>query len=134
MHIGLSIRTLSKEETMRHEALTAPGWVLTVVLVLVFAASGGMKLLGLPYSMRNRERFGMPVSLWRTIGVLELAGVCGLALGAALPLLGVVAGIGLALLMVGAVATRLRVHDPAGLLIGDLAVLTLVIVYIVVRI
>jgi DoxX-like family len=118
---------------MRHEALTATGWVLTVVLALVFVASAGMKLLALPYSMRNRERFGMSLTLWRTIGVLELAGVCGMLLGAALPVLGVVAGIGLALLMVGAAVTRLRAHDPAGLVIGDVAVLALVIVYIVVR-
>jgi hypothetical protein len=108
-------------------------WVLTVVLALVFLASAGMKLLGLPYSVRNRDRFGLSPSLWRTIGVLELAGVAGLLLGTAIPVLGVAAGVGLALLMVGAAATRLRVPDPVVQVLGDLGVLALVVVYIVAR-
>jgi len=108
-------------------------WVLTVVLALVFLASGAMKLLGLPYSVRNRDRFGMPPSLWLIIGVLELAGVAGLLVGTAVPALGVAAGVGLALLMVGATGTRLRAHDPVVQVLGDLVVLALVVVYVIVR-
>jgi uncharacterized membrane protein YphA (DoxX/SURF4 family) len=108
-------------------------WVLTLLLALVFLASAGMKLFGLPRSTVNRDRFGLSPAVWRTIGVLELAGVGGLLIGLAVPALGVVAGVGLALLMVGAAATRLRVRDPAPALAGDLAVLALVIAYIVVR-
>ncbi len=108
-------------------------WVLTVVLVLVFLASAGMKLLGLPYSVRNRDRFGLSPSLWRTIGVLELAGVAGLLLGTAVPVLGVAAGVGLALLMLGAAAVRVRVHDPVVQVLGDFVVLALVVVYILIR-
>jgi len=108
-------------------------WVLTVLLALVFLASAGMKLLGLGSSVRNRDRFGLSPVLWRTIGLLELAGVAGILLGLAVPVLGVIAGIGLGLLLVGAAATRLRVHDPAAALLGDVAVLALVIAYIVVR-
>jgi uncharacterized membrane protein YphA (DoxX/SURF4 family) len=108
-------------------------WVLTVVLALVFLASGAMKLLGLPYSEHSRDRFGLSPSLWRTIGVLEFAGVAGLLVGTAVPALGVAAGVGLALVMVGAIATRLRVRDPVVMVLGDLVVLALVIGYIVVR-
>ncbi len=108
-------------------------WVLTVVLALVFLASAGMKLLGLPYSVRNRDRFGLSASLWWTIGVLELAGVAGLLLGTAVPVLGVAAGVGLALLMVGAAATRVRVHDPVVQVLGDLVVLAFVVAYILIR-
>src|SRR5947209_12122857 len=108
-------------------------WVLTVVLALVFLASGGMKLVSLPYSERSRDRFRLSPVLWRTIGVLELAGVAGLLAGTAVPALGVAAAVGLALLMVGATATRLRVHDPASQVLGDLVVLALVVVYLVVR-
>ena len=108
-------------------------WILTVVLVLVFVASGGMKVLGLPYSERNRDRFGISPSLWRAVGVLELAGAVGLLAGIAVAALGVAAGVGLAVLMVGATATRLRVHDPVVQVIGDVAVLALVVVYVVVR-
>lgn len=35
-------------------------WILTVLLSLVFLASGGMKVFGLRYSVRNRDRFGRP--------------------------------------------------------------------------
>jgi uncharacterized membrane protein YphA (DoxX/SURF4 family) len=108
-------------------------WVLTVVLALVFLASGGMKVLGLPYSVRHRDRFGFSPLLWRTIGVLELAAVAGLFVGIAVPVLGVAAGVGLALLMVGATATRLRAHDPVDQVLGDVAVFALVVAYIVVR-
>ncbi|OLE23313.1 MAG: hypothetical protein AUG44_22480 [Actinobacteria bacterium 13_1_20CM_3_71_11] len=108
-------------------------WILTVVLVLVFVASGGMKVLGLPYSERNRDRFGISPSLWRAVGVLELAGAVGLLAGIAVAVLGVAAGVGLALLMVGATATRLRVHDPVVQVLGDLVVLALVVLYVVVR-
>ena len=108
-------------------------WILTVVLVLVFVASGGMKVLGLPYSERNRDRFGISPSLWRAVGVLELTGAVGLLAGIAVAALGVAAGVGLALLMVGATATRLRVHDPVVQVLGDLVVLALVVLYVVVR-
>lgn len=109
-------------------------WVLTVVLGLVFLASGGMKLLGIAYSLENRERFGIPLPLWRTVGALELAGVAGLLVGIAVPALGVAAAIGLALVMVGATVTRLRVHDPVVMVLGDVVVLALTVAYVVVRV
>ena len=76
----------------------------------------------------------MSAVLWRTIGVLEIAGVAGVLIGMAVPPLGIAAGVGLALLMVGAIATRLRVHDPLLSVAGDVAVLALVAVYIATRI
>ncbi len=108
-------------------------WVLTVVLAVVFVLSAGMKLVALPYSVRNRDRFGMSPSLWRAIAALELAGVAGLFVGIAVPLLGVLAGVGLALLMVGATVTRVRAHDPVVQVLGDVVVLALVVGYIVAR-
>jgi uncharacterized membrane protein YphA (DoxX/SURF4 family) len=108
-------------------------WILTVVLGLVFLASGGMKLLTIPYSVTNRDRFGISPVLWRTIGVLELAGVAGLLVGIAVPVLGVAAGIGLALVMVGATVTRLRAGDSVVMVLGDVVVLALVVAYVVVR-
>jgi uncharacterized membrane protein YphA (DoxX/SURF4 family) len=108
-------------------------WLLTVVLGVVFLASGGMKLLGIPYSVGNRDRFGISPVLWRTVGVLELAGVAGLLVGIAVPALGIAAGVGLALVMVGATVTRLRMHDPVFMVLGDLVVLALTVVYVVAR-
>jgi DoxX-like family len=117
----------------RYDPRVVVVWVLTVVLAVVFLISAGMKLLAVPYSVRNRDRFGLSPSLWRTIGVLELAGVAGLFVGAAVPLLGAAAGIGLGLLMVGAAATRVRARDPLVLVLADVVVLALVVWYIVVR-
>ncbi|GAB1692752.1 hypothetical protein KRM28CT15_45550 [Krasilnikovia sp. M28-CT-15] len=53
--------------------------------------------------------------------------------GIVVPALGIAAGVGLALLMARAAATRVRVHDPAPQVFGDLVVLGLVIVYVVVH-
>ena len=88
-------------------------WVLSTVLALVFLASGGMKVFGLAYSVRNRDRFGMSAVLWRTIGVLELAGVAGVLIGMAVPPLGIAAGVGLAMLMVRW-DTRRSTAPPSG--------------------
>lgn len=111
-----------------------PVRVLTGVLGLVFLASGGMKLLGITYSLRNREKFGIPLPLWRTVGALELAGVTGLLVGLVVAPLGVAAAVGLALVMVGAVVTRLRVHDPVVMVLADVVVLALTVAYVVVRV
>ncbi|CAN5490626.1 hypothetical protein BH09PLA1_BH09PLA1_02460 [soil metagenome] len=48
----------------------------------------------------------------RVVGCLQIAGALGLWLGLRYPLLGIIAGSGLALMMVMAVATRLRIGDP----------------------
>lgn len=67
------------------------------------------------------------------IGLLELAGVVGLLIGTTVAAIGVAAAIGLILLMIGAITTRVRVHDSATMVLGDVAVLALVVVYLLVR-
>lgn len=90
-------------------------WIVAVLLAVAYTASGGIKLFA------SRERLlEAPGGGWiedfsqasvRAIGVLEVAGAVGLTLPAILdvaPILVPLAAVGIAMLMVGAVITRLR--------------------------
>jgi hypothetical protein len=101
--------------------------VMSILTGGLFLVTGGVKVLGVPQSLAIRDHFGMSPNLWRTVGVLESAGAVGVLLGIAVTPLGLVALVGLALLMCGAIASRLRVHDPVLMVLSDVAVLGLVI-------
>lgn len=100
--------------------------VLSLVLGALFLVTGGGKVAGLPQSLRARDQFGMTPTAWRTIGLLEAAGAIGLLVGLKVGLIGLLAAIGLALLMLGATATRVKVRDQAWLIALDVVVLVLV--------
>jgi DoxX-like family len=87
---------------------------LSALLVLVFAVLGGAKILALPQMRQLATEAGFSVDAYRRIGVLELAGAAGIAAGAAVPLLGRLAGAGLLLLLAGALATHVRNRDGLG--------------------
>jgi hypothetical protein len=106
--------------------------VLTVVL---FAFSGIVKVAGVKASLEQREALGVSPGLWRTIGVLELLGVLGVAgawFGVVPVWLGQAAAVGFVLLILGAVATRIRAKSPAGLILMDLVALLLAVLTLVV--
>ncbi|HEV7420904.1 MAG TPA: DoxX family protein [Mycobacterium sp.] len=85
--------------------------VVTVLLAALFTFSSAIKLLGVQQSLAIRDHLGIAPPLWRVIGVLELAGVGGVLAGLAWPPIGVAAGIGLALLSLGAVISHVRASD-----------------------
>jgi uncharacterized membrane protein YphA (DoxX/SURF4 family) len=85
---------------------------LSILLALVYAMSGSMKLAGRAQSVEIRDHLGVQPRLWRTIGLLEMAAAAALLAGLALAPLGVAAAIGLALLMIGAEISHHRPHDP----------------------
>jgi len=60
-------------------------------------------------SVELRETLRVPPRLWSTIGALEGCAVVGLAIGLARPWVGVAAGLGSAVLMLGAILAHLRV-------------------------
>ncbi|GAA2070962.1 DoxX family protein [Actinomadura alba] len=99
---------------------------LSLILGLLFIATGGIKVLNLAQASNVRDRLGLSPSLWRVIGVLEAAGGVGLLVGLAVPVLGVAAALGLALLMIGAIISRLKVRDPATTVALDVVFLVLV--------
>ncbi|MFE7775825.1 DoxX family protein [Streptomyces sp. NPDC057445] len=100
---------------------------LSVVVGVLFVVTGGVKVVGLRQSLAIRDHFGMAPMTWRVIGVLESAGGVGVLLGIAFAPLGGLALAGLALLMVGAIVSRLKVRDPALMLLADALVLALVV-------
>ncbi|GLZ29747.1 hypothetical protein Lesp02_19370 [Lentzea sp. NBRC 105346] len=100
---------------------------LSIVLAVLFLATGGGKLLGAKASLEARDHFRMSAALWRTIGALEWAGAAGLIVGLFVPWIGIAATVGLGLLMVGATVTRLRYDSkPVGIIV-DLVLLALLI-------
>ncbi|HEV7419326.1 MAG TPA: DoxX family protein [Mycobacterium sp.] len=102
--------------------------VLSVLLAVAFLGSGGLKLVGAKQSLQMRDQLRVGAQLWRVVGALEVAGGLGLAVGLAVPALGIAAAVGLGLLMVGGIGSHARVGDlrhagPAALLLV-LAVVT----------
>jgi hypothetical protein len=108
--------------------------VLSVLLAALFLATGAGKVLGLERNNRNRDRLGVPPWFWRLTGLLEWAGAAGMIVGIWVPVLGVLAASGLAVLMVGAVIARIRAGGRNGwsrravlLIAADVVVLVIVV-------
>jgi uncharacterized membrane protein YphA (DoxX/SURF4 family) len=99
-------------------------WIIGCVLAGAFLAAGGMKLT------QPKEKLVTAGMGWaadfragtvKTIGLLEVLAAVGLILPAALdivPLLVPLAAVGLMLIMVGAVITHARRHEPSAILVN----------------
>jgi hypothetical protein len=109
--------------------------ILAAVLVVAFGLAGSAKLAAVPAMRARAEHVGLGVDAYRRIGALEILAVLGILVGAAVPVIGVLAATGLVLLLGGAVIAHLRNGDgirelaPA-LVLGAVAVsfVTLVLV------
>ena len=105
--------------------------VLSALLAVAFLGSGALKLAGTKQSLQMRDQLHVGAQQWRLVGALEVAGAVGLAAGFVVPVLGIAAAVGLALLMAGGIVTHARAQDlrnagPATLLLL-LAVATVVL-------
>ena len=60
--------------------------LFTLLLALVFVLAGMARVQGLSASDVVRVRLGLPLLLWRFVGVVELTGALGLVVGATLAL------------------------------------------------
>jgi hypothetical protein len=107
-------------------------WIVTGLLAVAYLIAGGGKLI-VPKekiaAVGPRARWVEDFSAGsvKAIGALELLGVMGLILPAALdiaPVLVPLAALGLAMIMVGAVITRIRRHE-ANFVVGNLILLAL---------
>ncbi|MGH3554832.1 MAG: DoxX family protein [Mycobacterium sp.] len=87
--------------------------MVTALLAALFAFTSLIKLVGVRQSLAIRDHLGVKPMQWRVIGLLELAGVAGVLVGLAWPPIGVVAAIGLALLVLGAIVFHIRASDSA---------------------
>jgi len=107
-------------------------WIVAGLLAVVYLLSGGGKLImpkekiaALTPSARWVEDFS--AGSVKAIGALEVLGAVGLILPALLdiaPVLVPLAALGLALIMTGAVVTRIRRHEPKPM-VADLIYLAL---------
>jgi hypothetical protein len=85
--------------------------VLAVLLALFFSTLGMAKVLAVPFMRERAAEVGFSTAAYRRIGVLELAGALGLLTGLVEPRIGGLAGVGLLLMLVGAVGAHLRAGD-----------------------
>jgi hypothetical protein len=84
---------------------------LAAVLVVAFGLAGSAKLAAVPAMRARAEHVGLGVEAYRRIGALEILAVLGILVGAAVPVIGVLAATGLVLLLGGAVIAHLRNGD-----------------------
>lgn len=105
---------------------------LASVIVLVFSVLGVAKILAVPRMREMAAHAGFSVAAYRRIGVLEVAGAIGVALGPAVRLFGGLAGAGLLLLLAGALITHVRNHDTVRAVVPAVACVMLVAGYLAV--
>jgi putative oxidoreductase len=86
--------------------------IVQVVLGLLFVLIGSMTVAGRKMFVENFRRFGYPQWFRVVTGSLEILGGLGLLIGIWLPWLAALASAGLALVMLGAVSTHLRIREP----------------------
>ncbi|WP_460072950.1 DoxX family protein [Streptomyces sp. YKOK-I1] len=107
--------------------------IVATLLALAFLAAGVPKVAGQAKALAQANHLRVPHGVNRAIGALEVLGALGVVVGLWSAWLGVAAGIGLALLMVGAVGAHVRAKDP-GRAIAPATVFGLIaVVYVVLR-
>ncbi|MEU4688308.1 DoxX family protein [Actinoplanes sp. NPDC023714] len=82
--------------------------VVTVVAALWVGFSAVSVFLGARWVVEPLAAYGVPRSWWVWLGTAKALGAAGLLAGLLVPMIGVVAGIGLILYFLGAVITVLR--------------------------
>ena len=82
--------------------------VVTVLWAAWVAFSAGSVFLRAKWIARPLDECGVPRSWWPWLGTAKAVGAAGLLVGFFMPVIGVVAMIGLVLYFIGAVATVMR--------------------------
>ncbi|WP_433522678.1 DoxX family protein [Nocardia pseudovaccinii] len=111
--------------------MTAASIVFAVLLAVGLLPLGAVKVLAVAAMRQRAEHFGYSVTVFRGIGVLEITGALGVLVGMVWWPLGAAAGIGLVLLMIGAVITHVKVGDGVGEYAPSIGVCVLAIAYVV---
>ncbi len=82
--------------------------VIAVLAAALVAFSAGSVFAHAEYVVEPLTRYGVPRSWWPWLGTAKAAGAAGLLVGLVVPVIGVMAGIGLVLYFIGAVITVVR--------------------------
>jgi DoxX-like family len=104
------------------------------LLAFVFGSAAIGKLVRQRQQVQTAEKLRIPWGRYRWIAAPEAAASAGLLIGYASSPFAAAAATGLVLLMAGALMFRLRIHDSAGFLFGDAALLGLAAATAVLRI
>lgn len=99
--------------------------VLSGFLALVFGAGAVGKLTGMRSQVDTAAKLRIDWRRYRLIALPEATAAVGLLAGLDTAPFGVAAAAGLILLMAGAIAFRLRVHDSVGFVLGDTTLMVL---------
>jgi len=85
-----------------------------VIVTLVAAALSGyaayVDFVRVEWVLANMTRYGIPHSWLYSLGALKAAGAVGLLIGIGVPLIGVLASLGLVVYFIGAIFTVVRAH------------------------
>lgn len=82
--------------------------VVTLLAALMAGFSGAVLLLRAQWIVRALTDYRVPRSWWTWLGLAKVAGAAGLVVGLFVPLIGVLAGVGLVLYFTGAAVTVAR--------------------------
>jgi uncharacterized membrane protein YphA (DoxX/SURF4 family) len=107
--------------------------VLSILLAAVFTMAGVFKIVKNPSGADMADHLGYPMRGWKAIGWLEVLAALGLLVGLYYAPIGEAAALGLALLMLGAVISHLRVRDAFGKVAGPFALGVLAVVTLLLR-
>ena len=99
--------------------------ILQAFLGLAFLGAGGQKLAGADQMVEDFDRFGYPQWFMYATGTIEITGALGMLVGLARPVVAPFAGLLLAATMTGALATHIRMKDPAQKMVPPTVLLTL---------
>ena len=105
--------------------------VLASLLVLQAVLLGGAKVLRTEPMQERAVHVGFTTDEYSKIGVLELLAAVGIAVGVAVPVIGVLAASGLLMLLGGALAAHARAGDKPLVMAPALVVAALVTAYLI---
>jgi len=110
--------------------------ILAVILAGGFGYFGAGKLMKQPMMVDAQKHFGMSDGLWQAVGGLEVAGAIGVLVGllTSLAIIGVLAGIGLVAMTIGAVYYHQRAGDAANAWLPAVGMGAIAILYVIARI
>jgi hypothetical protein len=87
--------------------------VVTVLAAAMAGFSAGSVFFHAAWVVEPLAEYGVPRSWWPWLGMAKAAGAIGLLVGLAVPVIGLLAGIGLVLYFTGAVITVTRARSYA---------------------
>lgn len=108
--------------------------VVGCVLAATYLAAGLLKAIAAKQTVAQAAELKIAPRSYRLIGVVELFGGAGVVIGLWVPWLGIAAGVGLGLTMIGAIAAHLRVGQSPKQAVPALVCAGLAVSYVVLRV